>query len=46
MQDIVKPEFTVDANGMMAVPTQPGIGARVLMDRLDKVTVRKEEFKA
>ncbi len=43
-EDIVEPEFTVDAAGMMAVPTKPGIGVRVLMDRLERVTVRREEF--
>ncbi len=45
-QDIVEPEFTVDAEGMMAVPTKPGIGVEVLLDRLDQVTVRREEFRA
>jgi len=45
-QDIVEPEFAVDAAGMMAVPTQPGIGVRVMPDRLDRVTIRREEFKA
>jgi hypothetical protein len=28
----------------MAVPTGPGIGVNVVMDRLDRVTVRREEF--
>lgn len=46
VEDIVAPEFTVDAEGMMAVPTQPGIGVQVLLDRLERVTVRKEEFRA
>lgn len=45
-QDIVAPEFTVDGQGLMAVPTQPGIGVQVLMERLEQVTVRREEFKA
>mgnify|MGYP001561145878 FL=1 len=44
-EDIITPEFMVDAQGMMAVPTQPGIGVQVLLDRLEKVTVRREEFK-
>lgn len=45
-EDIVEPAFEVDANGMMAVPTKPGIGVEVLMDRLERVTVRREEFRA
>lgn len=45
VQDIVEPAFTVDAHGMMTVPTQPGIGVKVMLDRLDRVTVRKTEFK-
>lgn len=44
-QDIVEPEFTVDAQGMMTVPTLPGIGVNVLLDRLERVTVRREEFR-
>jgi O-succinylbenzoate synthase len=42
--DIVDPEFVVDADGMMRVPTNPGIGVAVALDRLERVTVRREEF--
>jgi O-succinylbenzoate synthase len=45
VQDIVEPEFEVASDGTMAVPTQPGIGVEVVMDRLERVTVRREEFK-
>jgi O-succinylbenzoate synthase len=45
-QDIVEPEFVVDRDSMMAVPTGPGIGVEVQMDRLERVTVRKQEFRA
>jgi len=45
-QDIVEPEFTIDADSTMAVPTGPGIGVEVLTDRLAKVTCRKMEFRA
>lgn len=45
-EDIVDPLFEVDNEGMLRVPTDPGIGVRVLQDRLDRVTVRREEFKA
>jgi o-succinylbenzoate synthase len=43
-EDIVDPAFEVAADGTMAVPTGPGIGVDVVMDRLDRVTVRREEF--
>ncbi|MBI5301173.1 MAG: o-succinylbenzoate synthase [Chloroflexi bacterium] len=45
-EDIVEPAFEVDAEGMMRVPIDPGIGVRVLEDRLERVTVRREEFVA
>jgi O-succinylbenzoate synthase len=44
-EDIVDPPFEVDSNGTMAVPTKPGIGVDVRMDRLERVTVRREEVK-
>jgi o-succinylbenzoate synthase len=43
-EDIVDPPFEVAPDGTMAVPTGPGIGVEVLMDRLDRVTVRREEY--
>lgn len=46
VEDIVEPEFVVNPDGTMDVPTKPGIGVEVNMKMLDKVTVRKEEFKA
>jgi o-succinylbenzoate synthase len=45
-EDIVEPAFEIDAESMMTVPTGPGIGVEILMDRLERVTVRHEEFKA
>lgn len=44
-QDIVEPEFIVNKDGTMDVPTRPGIGVEVNMKNLDKVTVNKKEFK-
>lgn len=44
-EDIVDPEFVVGCDGTMAVPTGPGIGVSVVSERLEKVTVRKEEFR-
>jgi O-succinylbenzoate synthase len=38
--DIVDPEFVVNPDGTMDVPTKPGIGVEVNMRELDKVTVR------
>ncbi len=45
-EDIVEPEFVVNKDGTMDVPTKPGIGVEVNMKILDKVTVSKKEFKA
>ena len=44
-EDIVEPAFEVNAEGTMAVPTKPGIGVEVILERLERVTVRKEEFR-
>ncbi|MDL1898040.1 o-succinylbenzoate synthase [Anaerolineae bacterium CFX7] len=44
-QDIVEPEFTVDAEGMMRVPTGPGIGVAVVRENLDAVTASLQVFR-
>lgn len=44
-QDIVEPEFVVNKDGTMDVPTKPGIGVEVNMKMLEKVTVRKKGFR-
>ncbi|MBK5186934.1 MAG: o-succinylbenzoate synthase [Gemmatimonadaceae bacterium] len=42
-QDIVTPEWTMSATGMVRVPTdRPGIGVTVDVDRIDDLTVRAE----
>jgi o-succinylbenzoate synthase len=42
-RDIVTPEWTMDAEGMVAVPrSKPGIGITVDMDRVDALTVRTQ----
>ncbi len=46
VEDIVEPPFEVAADGTMTVPTKPGIGVEVLLDQLERVTVRREEFVA
>ena len=43
-EDIVEPEFVVNKDGTMDVPTKAGIGVEVNMKSLDKVTVNKKEF--
>jgi O-succinylbenzoate synthase len=43
-EDIVNPEFVVNPDGTMDVPTKPGIGVEVNLRRLNKVTVFKTEF--
>lgn len=43
-EDIVDPPFQVLSDGTMEVPARPGIGVEVLLDRLERVTVRHEEF--
>jgi O-succinylbenzoate synthase len=46
-RDIVTPEWTMDAKGMVAVPRgSPGIGVQVDRDRIDELTVRTEELRA
>jgi O-succinylbenzoate synthase len=44
-QDIVSPEWTMDAEGMVRVPTTPGIGVIADVDRIDSLTTRRETLK-
>jgi O-succinylbenzoate synthase len=44
-KDIVEPEFVVNKDGTMDVPTKDGIGVEVNMRMLEEVTVTKEVFK-
>src|SRR5947199_488686 len=43
-EDIIDPEVTVSPKGTIRVPTGPGIGFEPRLDRLDKLTVRKERL--
>ena len=46
-RDIVSPEWTMDKEGMVTVPTEePGIGVTVDVDRIDDLTVAKHELRA
>lgn len=45
-RDIVTPEWTMDAEGMVTVPLdKPGMGVTVNLDRVDDLTVRCEAVK-
>jgi o-succinylbenzoate synthase len=46
-RDIVIPEWTMDAEGMVHVPRErPGLGVQVDVDRVDDLTVRHEVLEA
>ena len=46
-RDIVTPEWTMDATGLVAVPRdRPGLGVAVDRDRVDDLTVRSETLTA
>ena len=44
-EDIVEPEFEVDKEGMMRVPTGEGIGVQVVTKNLDHVTQSSQVFR-
>jgi o-succinylbenzoate synthase len=41
-QDVIEPAVTVSSRGTIRPPEKPGIGFEVNLDRIDKLTVRKE----
>jgi O-succinylbenzoate synthase len=44
-RDVVRPEWTMDADGMVGVPrTRPGVGVEADVDRIDDLTVRRESL--
>ena len=46
-RDIVLPEWTMDREGWVNVPVgEPGMGVKVDLDRVEDLTVRKEELRA
>jgi O-succinylbenzoate synthase len=46
-KDIVIPEWTMDAEGRIEVPVdRPGMGVEVDFNRVDDLTVRREELTA
>ena len=44
-QDIICPEVTVSARGTIPVPQTPGLGYEPNLDRIEQVTIRKEQFR-
>lgn len=42
--DIVEPVFEVSREGTLKVPTEPGIGVTVVMERLERVTTHTQVF--
>jgi O-succinylbenzoate synthase len=44
VEDIIEPEVNVTAQGTIDVPTAPGIGYRIKLDEIEKLTVRREEW--
>jgi o-succinylbenzoate synthase len=45
-EDIIDPEVEVSSKGMIAVGEEPGMGYRIREDLIEKLTVRKESFRA
>ena len=43
-QDIIDPEVVVSRRGTIRVPQNPGLGYTPLLERIEKVAVRKESF--
>ena len=44
-QDIVEPAFTVNPDGTMTVPSGPGLGVTVMLDRVESATRRRHLIK-
>jgi o-succinylbenzoate synthase len=45
-EDIIEPEVEVSSQGMIAISDKPGTGYRLKTDLIEKLTVRKETFRA
>jgi len=43
-EDIIEPEVMVSSQGTIRVPTSPGLGYSPRLDRIEKLTVRRETF--
>lgn len=45
-EDIIDPEVEVSPQGTIRVPSRPGLGYTVRVNRIEQLTVRKEEFRS
>lgn len=45
-EDIIEPPFVLERDGTIKVPTGPGLGVRVVRERLERVTQRHQIFRA
>jgi O-succinylbenzoate synthase len=45
-EDIIEPEVTVSATGEITVPTGVGSGYKILRDRIEALTVRRQTIRA
>ena len=45
-EDIIEPPFVLERDGTLRVPPGPGLGVRVVLERLERVTQRREVFRA
>jgi O-succinylbenzoate synthase len=43
-EDIILPEVTVSTHGTIRVPQVPGLGYEPNLDRIERLTIRKEQF--
>ena len=39
--DLIDPPIDIASDGTIPVPTEPGIGVRIVLDRVDRATLRK-----
>jgi len=45
-EDIVDPPFALNPDGTLTVPTTPGLGVTVLRDKLEKVSLRRADYRS
>jgi O-succinylbenzoate synthase len=45
-EDLIEPPFVLEPDGTIKVPTGPGLGVRIVKERLERVTQRRQEFRA
>ncbi len=45
-EDLVEEPFVLNSDSTLSVPTAPGIGVRIRVDRLQRATLRRARFKA